>query len=847
MSVLDDKTPGDKAERSARYQVQSLATTQENFAGSGPGLWGEQFKRDVAYALRLLVRNPGFTMVAVLSLALGIGANAFVFSVVNALVFQPLPVDHPERLVFLETKEGHPSHSFPNYRDIRDRNQTFTGLAGYRISPMEMESHSGPERIWGYLATGNYFDVLGVRPWMGRFFHQEDDLSPGASPYAVLSYGCWRQRFGSDPGIVGKTIRINRQPYTVLGVSPAAFHGTELFYWPDVWVPMMMQAQVEVGNPWLEDRSRINTWIIGRLKPGVTTTQARENLNAIAADLSRQYPLADEGLQFKLGRPGLIGDTLGGPAKAFAIGVLFLAALVLLTACANLASLLTARGADRRREIAIRLSMGATRGRLVRQILTETTVLSMVGGVAGYGLAVVLSRTLSSWHLPIDFPVLLNVNPDLRVLFFAFVVSVCAGVVFGSAPASQASKTNAYAVLKGEPMGWRHGRLPLRDALVVLQVALCFVLVSGCLLALRGLQRSVTMNLGFQPKGVVVVGFQLGLAGYSEEQGRNFQRHASEVIGQLPGVRSIAYSNSMPLSIDQSNNTIYPESQPNIPLLELKRANVYEISPEFFETMGIERLLGRDLTWHDDPTSPPVAIVNRTFGKQILHTENPIGKRFRYGPNRPLIEIVGVVEDGKYESLAESPRPAVFEPILQSYNSETVLIVKSFVPDTQMLTQMRQAMLQLDPHLPLYGAGSLEQELGFAFFPSWAAAIALSAFGLLAIVLAATGIHGVVSYAVARRVREIGIRMAIGARPPQVIRLVLGRITVLLVTGSLVGLGLSLAAGQVLASIVYGTSPRDPQVLAAVCITIGVLGLIASWGPTRRALRIDPMVALRHE
>jgi predicted permease len=847
MSVHDDKTPVRKAARSARHQAQHIGPTEGSYAGSEVRLWGDHFKRDVGYSIRMLFRNFGFTMVAVLSLALGIGANAFVFSVVNALVLQPLPVDHPERLVFLETKDGHPSHSFPNYRDVRDRNQTFSGLAGYRISPMEMESRSGPERIWGYLATGNYFDVLGVRPLMGRFFHQEDDLNPGASPYAVLSYGCWQQRFGSDPEIVGKTVRLNRQPYVVLGVAPSVFHGTELFYWPDVWVPMMMQAQVEVGNPWLEDRSRINTWIIGRLKPGVTVAQAGENLNAIAAELSRQYPQADQGLQFKLGRPGLVGDTLGGPARAFAIGVLFLAGLVLLTACANLASMLTARGADRRREIAIRLAMGATRGRLVRQILTETTVLSMVGGIAGYGLAFVLSRTMSSWHLPIDFPVQLNVDPDWRVFFFSFAVSVCAGVIFGSAPASQASKTNAYAVLKGEPMGWRHGRLPLRDALVVLQVALCFVLVSGCLLALRGLQESVTMNLGFQPQGVVVVGFQLGLAGYSDDQGRNFQRHAGEVMAQLPGARSAAYSNSLPLSIDQSNNTIYPEDQPNIPLLELKRANIYEVSPQFFQTMGIERLLGRDFTWHDDTTSPHVAIVNRTFGKLILHTENPIGKRFRYGPTRPLIEIVGVVENGKYESLSESPRPAVFEPILQSYNSGTVMIVKSSVPEGQMLGQMRQTIMQLDPLLPLYGTGSLQQALGFAFFPSWAAAIALSAFGLLAIVLAATGIHGVVSYAVARRVREIGIRMAIGARPAQVIRLVLGRITVLLITGSLIGLALALAAGQVLSSIVYGTSPRDPQVLAAVCLTIGVLGLIASWGPTRRALRIDPMVALRHE
>jgi predicted permease len=809
-------------------------------------MW-DQLKRDLRYTIRVLVRSRTFTIIAIISLALGIGANAFLFSVLNALVLRPLPVDHPEQLVFLETRQGLPSHSFPDYREIRDRTQALSGVVGYRIAPMELELHEGAERIWGYLATGNYFDVLGVHPAMGRFFHQEDDLNPGASPYAVLSYGCWQGRFGGDHYIVGKTVRVNRQPYTVLGVAPPQFHGTELFYWPEVWVPMMMQPQIEPGNPWLEDRRKINTWIIGRLKPGVSSARAKVDLNAIALDLARQYPATDEGLQFRLGRPGLVGDALGGPAKGFTLGILVLAGLVLLTACANLASLLTARSADRQREMAVRLSVGATRWRIVRQLLTETVVLSLAGGAAGYTLAMVLARGFSGWHAPTDFPVQLNVTPDLRVFLFAVAISLLAGFFFGSIPANHASRTDANAVLKGEQMGWRGGKLAFRDILVVLQVALCFVLVSACLLALRGLQQSLTLSLGFQPKEVVVGGFDLGLAAYTEDQGRNFQRHLLEVVGQLPGVRSAAYSNSVPLSIDQSKNTIYPEGEPVIRVSDLHRSIIYSVSPGFLQTMGIRLLTGRDLTWQDDRSTPLVAVVNRAFGKQILRSENPLGKRFRYSETGAAIEIVGVVEDGKYESLTESTQPAIFQSSLQFYVPTTTLTVKSSVPESLMLQQIRQTIAQLDSHLPLYGTGSLEQMLGFAFLPSRIAAIALSAFGLLAIMLAATGIHGVVSYSVARRIREIGIRIAVGAGRPQVLRIVLGKIVILLLIGTVIGLLLALAAGQILAGIVYSASPRDPEMLAAVWLAIALLGLLSSLGPAIRALHIDPVVALRSE
>lgn len=836
-----------RAEAAARREFGNMVRAEERFYEAGHWLWLDHLKRDLTYAARVLLRSPGFTLIAILSLALGIGVNALVFSVVNALVLRPLPIDQPEQVVFIEGSNHHPGNSFPNYRELRDRNQSFSGLVAYRISPMELETRSGADRIWGYLATGNYFDVLGLRPVAGRFFHAEDDVNPGASPYAVLSYNCWQQRFGGDADIAGKTIRINRQPFTVLGVAPRDFHGTELFYWPDIWVPMMMQAQIEVGNPWLENRGSFNAWEIGRLKPGITPAQATADLNAIAADLARQFPLSNEGLKFKLARPGLVGDALGNPTRAFAFGVLALAALVLLAACTNLASLLTARASDRKREIAIRLSVGATRWRIVRQMLTETVVLFMLGGAAGYALAVFLARLLSQWHAPMDFPVQFNVDPDLRVFFFAFAVSLIAALLFGIAPASQASKTDAQAVLKGEQAGWRGTRLALRDVLVALQVALCFVLVAACLFSLRGLQQSLSLHLGFQPDGVSVVGFDLGLAGYTEEKGRNFQRSALEAMQQLPGVISAAYSNSVPLSIDQNMSSAYAGELANPRLADGRAAFVYEVSPGYMKTLGIQLLAGRDFDWHDDRNSPPVAIVNQAFGKQVMKTDQPVGKYFRFGTGGPRIEVIGLVEDGKYESLTEAEQPAAFRSILQQYNTTNTLLVRSSLPEAQVVEQMRKVMTQLDPHLPLYGTVSLRKMLGFAFFPSHAAAIALSAFGLLAIMLAATGIYGLVSYSVARRVKEIGIRVALGARPIQVVKTVLGRSLVLLLIGGAIGLGLALAAGQVFASIVYHASPHDPLVLAAVIMTLSVIGLLASWVPTRRALRIQPTVALRQE
>jgi len=831
---------------SARREFGNVLRAQEQFYESSRWLWLDHLRRDAAYSLRVLRRNPGFTLVAIISLALGIGVNALVFSVVNALVLRPLPVDHSEQLRVLENNQFHLGQSFPTYRDLRDQNQVFSGLFGTRVVQLELDSRDGAARTWGYLATGNYFDVLGVQPALGHFFHQEDDQVPGASPYAVLSYATWQSRFAGHRDVLGKTIRINRQPYSIIGVAPRDFHGTEVFYWPEVWVPMMMQAQIEPGNGWLDNAGSFNTWVIGRLKPGVTAAQATANLNTIAHSLALKNPAVNEGMRFNLSQPGLMGNVIGGPVRAFSFGVLLLAGLVLLTACANLASMLTARGADRQREVAIRLSVGATRWRVQRQALTETLVLALLGGIAGLGLAALLARLLSTWRAPLDFPVQFDVTPDWRVFLFAAAISVVTGILFGLAPAHNAAKTDANAVLKGEQDGWRGRRIAFRDVLVVLQVAISFVLVSACLLSLRGLQRTLTVPLGFEPHGVTVAGFDLGLAGYSAERGRDFQRRALAAVENLPGVKSAAYSNSIPLSIDENTSTVYAENHPRPRAGESRVATTYEVSPNFFATMGIQLLAGRDFNLHDDSKSPRVVIVNHAFGRKVFGVDNPLGKRIHIGSGDTLFEVVGVTEDGKYSSLAESQKLAIFLPALQQYNTTTTLMVRSALPQEELISRMRQAIAQLDPDLPLFGVGSLGNLLSFAFLPAHASAIALSAFGILAIMLAITGIYGLVSYAVAQRTHEIGIRVAIGAGPAHVIKLVLGRTFKLLAAGSAIGLVLAIAGARFMTSIIFGAS-ADALAFVAVLLTIGVLGAISTWAPTRRALRIDPTSALRHE
>jgi predicted permease len=846
--LMAQGVPPDEARRRARLEFGAVEAYAEETRGAAGLNWIADIKADVVYATRLARRQPAFAATAVGSLALGIGVNTLVFSVASGLVLRPLPVDRPSDLTFIQNG-GNPGLSYPAYRDLRDRNVTLAGVAGYRIAPMNLEHDGVASRAWGYLATGSYFDVLGIRPAAGRFFHQDEDQPPARSPVAVISYDCWISRFGGAMSVIGSTVRLNGVPYTVLGVTPRGFLGTEIFYRPEVWVPMTMQPQIEARQSWLDERGVMDTLVLGRLKPGVPGTRARDDLVAIGAAIAREHPATDEGLTLRMAEPGLFGDALRTPIKAFSLGLLALATLVLVMACVNLAVMLTARGADRQRELAIRLSIGAGRGRIVRQLLTETLLLAAVGGAVGLTVAVAAARSLSAWRPPVDIPIQFDVTADVRVFAFALAVATVAGVFFGLAPALKASRTDAQAALKGlDPRAGRRRRWAVRDVLVAAQVAICFVLVSGCLLALRGLQSALTMPIGFVPAGVTMVGYDVGLAGYSPARGADFERRALEAIRQLPGVEASAFADTIPLYLNQSNTSVAPDDQPALPASKRFGAARFEVSSDFFRTMGTRILQGRAIAETDTASAPLVAVVNETFAKRVFRSTSVLGRRFKDGGHADKwVEIVGVAEDGKYQSLSEAPRAAVFEAIAQNYQATISLLVRSTRPADQVVAEIRRAFAGLDPGLALYETETLDTMLGTVLLPSRAAAIALGGFGLLAILLALTGLHGVVSNAVAKRQKELGIRVAIGAQPNEVLALVLSRTLWLLAAGMAVGLILVLLGRQVLAAIVYQASPRDPMVLVAVGVCLALVGALACLGPARRALRISPIIALRSE
>jgi len=803
----------------------------------------ENMFQDLRYALKGLRRSPAFAAVVVASLALGIGANTTVFGIVNGMVLQPLPIESPEQFYSVD-RNGEPSHSFLNYKDIRDRNSVFSSLFMYRIAPMSLEHTDGAKRVWGLLVTGNYFETLGIRPSIGRFFGPADDLYPNGSPYAVLSFDTWRGRFGGDPDIIGRTVRVNAREYTVLGVAPEGFHGTDVFYRSQIWLPLSMQSHVE-GYSWLERRQTQNGWVAGRLRPGITAKQADENLKVIADALAREYVL-NEGMRLTVTVPGLAGSTLRAPVSGFSGGVMLLAGLVLIAACVNIASLLSARLTDRNREFAVRLAIGAGPGRIIRQLLTESMVVSTIGGVVGITVSVLLLRLLSRWKAPLEMPIQVDVGPDLRVLAFGSAVVLVTGLLFGTLGALRVSRWNPNDGLKGAPLSERARRWAPGDVLLVVQVSACCLLITASFVALRGLQESLETPLGFQPAGVAVVGYDLSQAGYSEKDGRIFHERALNAIAQIPGVEDYALAKSVPLSTDQSRTLVYPGDTTDFRPLNAVRATYYRVSPGFFRTMRTKLIEGREFSAQDRFASPPVAIVNETLARRVLGGAPWVGKRYRMGPNSE-VEVVGVVEDGKYSHLSESPTPVLFEPMMRRYEGEATLIARSSRPESDVASDMRRAVAALDRSLPVYAVGSLDQLLSFVMLPIRAAVIALSVFGILAIMLVVTGVHGLCAYTVARRTREIGIRVAIGARATDVLWLMFGRTAALVGFGSVAGFFLAVFASQILSRIVFGVSPLDPRVSAGVILTMILIGILGVWGPLRRSLKVDPVQALRQE
>ncbi len=837
-----------EAECRARIEFGGHAQFKEECHEALGGNFIETLIQDVRFSLRVLRKSPGFTIVAVLTLALGIGANAVVFGVLNALILRPLNVPQAESLYGIERgSDKAVNQSYPDYLDLRDRNRSFDGLAAYNVTAVGLDTGNNPSSAFIYEVTGNYFDALGIQPYLGRFFHGADEHGPNSAPYIVLTYAYWHSHFQDDRGVVGRTVLVNKHPYTIIGVAPPEFRGTLLFVFPDFWVPLVNQEQVEGTNVLNARGNRGLLMVLGHLKPGVTPAQAVADLNSIGSYLEKTYPKDDGQMTFSLVRPGLAGDWLGGPLRAFLTGLMLLAGLILLAACANLGSLFAARAVDRSREVAVRLALGSSPMRILRQLFTEAVLISLIGGAVGLWGSVVLLRGLSVWQPLPTAPVHVPVNPDANVYGVALLLSLASGFLFGAVPVRQVLHTDPYQVIKSGSTGRVGRRITVRDLLLVAQIAICAVLVTSSLVAVRGLVRSLHSNFGFEPQNAMLVDTALSMAGYSGDRVPAMQKRMIDALETIPGVKSVGLVDRLPLYYGANSSNVFTDETTDLrPVNAAAQAMMYKISPEYFDAARTSLLAGRTLSWHDDKNSPRVAVVNREFASKIFGSAtNALGRYFKRRDGTRT-EVVGIVEDGKYASLAEDPQPAMFLPILQSPSSQTCLVVRSNGDPQQLAAAIKSTVRDLDAGLP-FTIHTWNQELESALFPSRMATLSLGVLGVMGAMLSITGIFGMAAYSVSKRKRELGIRMALGAQRKEVLQAALGRAFKLLVFGSSAGLLLGILASRVLAFIVYQATPRDPLVLAGVVLAMSLLGLLATWIPAQRALSVDPVILLREE
>ena len=838
--------PPAEARRQAVLKFGAVEAIKEDYRAERGMLFIENLLQDSRYALRMLRKSPGFTLIAIVTLALGIGANAVVFSLLNGLVLRPINVPGGKDIYQIEQGKE-PSQSYPNYLDIRDRNRAFDGVAAYEIERAGLDTNGTPDPIWIYETSGNYFDMLRVQPFLGRFFHLSDEHGFNSSPYLVLSYGYWQSHFQGDRGVIGRVVRLNRQVYSIAGVAPPDFRGTEIFYSPDVFAPIVDQEQIEGLNS-LTDRGNNTTWLVGRLKSGVTVSQAKADLDSIAAVLIKAYPKNDEGLHFALGRPGLVGDTLGGPVRAFVAGLMLLAGLILLATCANLGSLFSARAADRWREVALRLALGSSRGRILRQLLTEAVLVSLGGAALGIAGSIALLRALSAWQPIPDSPINVPVSPDAMTYVFALSLALLSGLLFGLIPVRQVMRANPYQGIKqGSDALAGMRRLSVRDVLLALQIALCAVLVTSSLVAVRGMVRSLHSNFGFDPRNAMQVDTDLSMSGYSGDQLPVVQRRLLEAVSGIPGVTAAGIANRVPLNLGWAGSSVYQDSTTDYrPSNKAADAIQYSVSPGYFEAAKTALLAGRTITWDDSKDATRVGVVNREFARKVFGSEqNAIGRFFKVGGGT-RVEVVGIVEDGKYKTLSEDPQPAMFLSLLQSPSKHTCLLVRSNRGPEDLGPALERALNGLKTGLP-FTISTWDRELGTALFAARAASLALGVLGGLGAMLAVTGIFGLGAHTVSKRMRELGIRVALGARRKEVLGAALGRVFRLLTFGSAAGLLLGLAATKLLSFIVYQATPYDPLVLAGVVLTMLLLGLLAAWIPAQRALSADPLILLRED
>jgi predicted permease len=692
----------DEARRDALMRFGNPTVTRERVASADVTLSLESVWFDLRYATRQLRRSPGFALTAVLTLALAIGANAVVFSVLNGLILRPLNVPQAQSLYGIQRSSNRDgSQSYPDYLDLRNRNRSFDGLAAYSISQVGLDTGEGPSPVWGMEATGNYFDVLDIQPYLGSFFHASDEHGPNSAPYIVLSYAYWHSNLHDDHSAVGRVIQVNKHPFTILGVAPPQFRGTLVFVSPNFFVPIVNQELVEGTNNLTGRGSRGLLSVFGHLKAQVTPVQAVADLNSIASYLAKAYPNDDDKLSFSLARPGLLGDQFSGPIRAFLAGLMLLAGLILLAACANLGSLFAARAADRSREIALRLALGSSRNRILRGLFTEAVLIALVGGAIGLGAGMLLLRWLSVWQPFGNFPLHAPVNPDATVYGMAMLLTLASGFIFGAIPVKQILRASPYEIVKSGASAAVGRRVTARDILLAVQIAICAVLVTSSLVAVRGLTRSLNENFGFEPQRSILVGADLTMAGYKGDRVPMMQRHMIDAVESLPGVESVGLTDALLLN-DSNPANVFTDGTTDLRASKATAtAYMYHVSPGYLAAEATVLLAGRTFTWHDDKESPRVAVVNREFARQIFGTvENALGSHYKMSDGT-RVQVVGVTEDGKYSTLTEEPHAAMFLPLPQWPAGSPWMVVRARRDPQQLGAALRSTLLRLDPGLPV--------------------------------------------------------------------------------------------------------------------------------------------------
>jgi len=806
-------------------------------------------KQDLRYAVRMLVKNPMFTAAAVLTLALGIGMNATVFSAVRGILLQPLPgAVEPDRLVQLYRVWGgieYGSNSIPHYQDVRDRTgEVFESVGAWTFTPVALSGQGETERTMAMMVSANFFQTYGVLPELGRvFLPGEEDRGPGAHPVIVLGYGFWQGRFGGDPDVVGRTVSLNGHPFEVVGVAARDFKGPVNFADVPVYTPLMMQREVAPCCDYLESRGNNSFNVVARLRDGIGVERAGEAMDALLVQLKEELPdQYDTQLGTRIVFQSEAGIHPSFSQASMGMGAVMMAvvALLLLIACVNVANLFLARARDRRQEIALRLSLGASRGRVVRQLLTESVVFSLVAGVAAVGLALLATRGLAAFRPPMDGPWDMDLGLDGTVLLFTGAISVAAGILFGMVPALQATRTETLAAVKGDT--GRVGRSRMSSALVVAQVALSLMLLVGSGLFLRSLQSATRVDPGFdEPGNLVIASLDPALQGYGEEEGRALVDRIVQEVEGLPEVGRAGTVSWLPLGLNNSDRGI---AIPGYTFAEDERRSISytNVSEGYLEAMGVDILEGRGFRRTDDADAPPVIVVNRTFAERYWPGESALGKIVETAGER---QVIGVVETGKYASLGEEPTPFMYLPSRQRPPSMVTLVARTRTAPGEVLSRIRGIVRELDPDLPLYDVRTLEDHMGIALLPARLGGSVLGLFGVLGMLLAAVGIYGVMAYSVSQRRRELGIRVALGARRRDVEGMVLRQGLRLAGLGTLLGLIGAAIGGRFVQSLLYGVNALDPVAFTVVpALLVGVAAL-AVYLPARRASRGDPVKALR--